>query len=173
MVSHMRSCDSMACGARRFTSGGGGIPCGSMRSVRSSASGAYASLSSRPGSRRLDRAPRPVIEGTALFEQVQHVFGTVGRPDGQLPMPVQIERTAPVDGLEAIVSHGNSLSSARHLAAKENEYLKTELNLSVTAYLVQKESGAYTPAARNAALTIARASVWIAARCSGPLKLSA
>jgi hypothetical protein len=119
MISHMRSCDSMACGARRFTVGGGaGIPCGSMRSESSSASGADANLSSRPGTSRLDRAPGPVIEGTALFEQRKHVFCTVGRPDGKLPMPIQIERTAPVDGLEAIVPHGNSLRSAQRLAAE-------------------------------------------------------
>ena len=110
MISHMRSCDSMARGARRFTGGGGGgIPCGSMRSESSSASGADANLSSRPGASHLDRAPGSVIEGTARFEQRKHVFCTVGRPDGKLPMPVEIERTAPVDGLETIVSHGNSL----------------------------------------------------------------
>jgi hypothetical protein len=101
--------------ARRFT-GGGGIPCGSMRSESSSASGADANLSGRPGASRLDRAPGPVIEGTALFEQRKHVFCTVGRPDGKLPMPIQIERTAPVDGLEAIVPHGNSLPSAQRPA---------------------------------------------------------
>jgi hypothetical protein len=70
MISHMRSCDRMACGARRFTRAGGGIPCGSMRSERSSASGADANLSSRPSASCLDRPPGPVIEGSALFEQV-------------------------------------------------------------------------------------------------------
>jgi hypothetical protein len=113
MISHMRSCDSMACGARRFTGGGvGGIPCGSVRSESSSASGADAHFSSRPGASRLDRAPGPVIEGTARFEQRKYVFCTAGRPDGKLPMPIQIEQTAPVDGLETIVPHGNSLRSA-------------------------------------------------------------
>jgi len=113
MIGHMRSCDSMACGARRFTGGDvGGIPCGSVRSESSRASGADANLASRPGASRLDRAPGSVIEGTALFEQGEHVFCTVGRPDAKLPMPIQIERTAPVDGLEAIVPHENSLRSA-------------------------------------------------------------
>jgi hypothetical protein len=89
MIGHMRSCDSVACGARRFTGGGiGGIPCGSMRSGSSSASGADANLSSRPSASRLDRAPWPVVEGTARFEQRKHVFCTVGRPDGKLPMPI-------------------------------------------------------------------------------------
>ena len=112
MVSHMRSCDSVACGTCRFTGGRvGGIPCGSMRSESSSASGADANLSGRPGASRLDRAPRPVIEGRALFEQRKHVFCTVGGPDRKLPMPIQIERTASVNGLETIVPHRNSLSA--------------------------------------------------------------
>src|SRR5262249_12405050 len=123
-------------GARRFTgSGGAGIPCGSMRSESSSASGADAHLSRRPGASRLDRAAGPVIAGTALFEQSKHVFCTVGRPDGKLPMPIQIERTAPVDGLEAIVSHGNSLRSAQHAAlqlpprrARQDSFKKRSCN---------------------------------------------
>ena len=118
MISHMRCCDSMAGGARRLTGGVGGIPCCSMRIESSSASGADTNLSSRPGASHFDRASGPVIEGTALFEQRKHVFCTVGRPDGKLPMPIQIERTAPMDGLEAIVSHGNSLRSAQRLAAE-------------------------------------------------------
>ncbi len=112
MVSHVRGCDSMTRGARRFTGGDvGGIPCGSVRSDSSRASGADANISSRPGASRLDRKSGPVIEGTVLCEQSKNVFCTVGRPDGKLPMPIQIERTAPVDGLEAIVSHGSSLRS--------------------------------------------------------------
>jgi hypothetical protein len=108
MISHTRSCDRTACGARRFTGGGvGGIPCSSMGSESSSASGADANRSSRSGASRLDRAPGPVIEGTARFEQPKHVFYAVGRPDGMLPVPLQIERTAPVDGLEAIVPHSS------------------------------------------------------------------
>jgi hypothetical protein len=96
----------MACGARRFTGGGGsGIPRGGMRSERSVASGADAHRSSRLGASRLDRAPGPAIVGVALFVQWKHVFCAVGRPDGKLPMPIQIKRAAPVDGLEAIVPH--------------------------------------------------------------------
>jgi hypothetical protein len=109
MIRHMRSCDCMACGARRFTGGVRSLPCGSMRRESSSTSGADANVSSRPSASRLDRAPGPVIERATRFKQWKHVFCTVGRPDGKLPVPIEIERTAPVDGLEAIVSHRNSL----------------------------------------------------------------
>lgn len=42
-----------------------------------------------------------------MFEQCEHVVGTVGRPEGKLPMSIQIERTAPMNGLEARVSHAD------------------------------------------------------------------
>jgi hypothetical protein len=69
MVSHVRGCDSMAGGARRFTGRGvTGISCGSIRSERSRARGADAHRSSRPSASCLDRASWPVVEGVALFE---------------------------------------------------------------------------------------------------------
>src|SRR5215207_10764692 len=110
MISHMCGCHRMTCGARRFTGGDiGGIACGCVRSESCCASGANADLASGPCARHLNRISGPVIEGMVLFEQPEHLFCTVGGPDGKLPMPVEIERTASMDGFEAIVSHGNSL----------------------------------------------------------------
>ena len=68
---------------------------------------ADAKPSSSPGARCLDRLPGPIIQRPALFEQCEHVVGTVGRPEGKLPMSIQVEQTAPMNGLEARVSHAD------------------------------------------------------------------
>jgi hypothetical protein len=132
MIGHMRSRDSMTRGARRFSGGDvGGIPCGGMRSERSDASGADTHLAGRPGARSLDRAPGPVVEGMARFEQWQYVFSTVSRPDGKLPVPIQIERAAPVDGLEAFVPHQNSLRHSPGLKAGPHSACERQYSMAV------------------------------------------
>jgi hypothetical protein len=92
MVGHMRGCDSMSGGPRGFTRGDvGRLPCGSVRGNSCRASCADTDLSSRPRASRLDREAGPVVEGTVPAEQKEHVLCAVSRPEGKLPMPVQIE----------------------------------------------------------------------------------
>ena len=43
-------------------------------------------LTPRPGTCRFDRAPRTVVTGSNLLKEVQHVLGTIGRPDREAVM---------------------------------------------------------------------------------------
>jgi hypothetical protein len=38
-------------------------------------------LTPRPSTRQFDRAARPVVTGARVLEVVQHMLGTIGRPD--------------------------------------------------------------------------------------------
>jgi hypothetical protein len=92
MIGHMRGCDSVSGGPRGFTRGGvGGLPRGGVRGNGCRASHADTDLSGRPRASRLDREAGPVVEGMAPAEQREHVLCAVGRPEGELPVPVRIE----------------------------------------------------------------------------------
>ena len=43
-------------------------------------------LTPRPSTRQFDRAPRPVVTGAHVLEVVQHMLGTIGRPDREAVM---------------------------------------------------------------------------------------
>jgi hypothetical protein len=92
MISHMRGRHSVSGGPRGFTRGDvSGLPRGGVRSNRCRASRADTDLSGRPRASRLDREAGPVVEWMAPAEQREHVLRAVSRPQGKLPMPVQIK----------------------------------------------------------------------------------
>jgi len=43
-------------------------------------------LTPRPGTRQSDRAARPVVSGALVLEVMQHVLGTIGRPEREMVM---------------------------------------------------------------------------------------
>jgi hypothetical protein len=43
-------------------------------------------LTPRPSARQSDRAARPVVTGSRVLEVVQHMLGTIGRPDREAVM---------------------------------------------------------------------------------------
>jgi hypothetical protein len=46
----------------------------------------HRNLTPRPSTRQFDRAARPVVTGSHPLEEVQHVLGTIGRPDREAVM---------------------------------------------------------------------------------------
>ena len=113
MVRHVRGCDRMPGGARRFARGDvSGLPCGSVRGNRCRASLADGGLPGRPRASRLDREAGPVVEWMVPAEQGEHVFRAVSRPEGKLPMTAQIKWTPPMHSLEPVVPHGPPVQHA-------------------------------------------------------------
>jgi hypothetical protein len=43
-------------------------------------------LTPRPSTRQFDRAARPVVTGSHVLEEVQHMLGTIGRPEREAVM---------------------------------------------------------------------------------------
>jgi hypothetical protein len=43
-------------------------------------------LTPRPSTRQFDGAARPVVTGSHLLEEVQHMLGTIGRPESEAVM---------------------------------------------------------------------------------------
>ena len=43
-------------------------------------------LTPRPSTRKFDRVARPVVTGSHVLEEVQHMLGTIGRPDREAVM---------------------------------------------------------------------------------------
>jgi hypothetical protein len=43
-------------------------------------------LTPRPSARQSDRAARPFVTGARVLEVVQHMLGTIGRPDREAVM---------------------------------------------------------------------------------------